>query len=80
MAVRREPLDGKRQIKDMPEEKQKLVIETLKAGVLFTLLLSDFERGLIMDRACAYATYANHTSISDDQLKVLEEIANKLNL
>ena len=57
-----------------------MVVEVLKAGVLYTQLLSEFELVFIRDSAYRYAKYSDQKTVSGDQLMVYLRMAKKLNL
>ena len=57
-----------------------MVVEVLKAGVLYTQLLSEFELVFIRDSAYRYGKYGDQMTVSGDQLMVYLRMAKKLNL
>lgn len=65
---------------DCAEENRTLVIEVLKASLVYEKLLSDFESGFIRDSAYRYAKYGDSMTLSGDQLLVYVRIAKKLNV
>jgi hypothetical protein len=76
----------------MSDEKQKfklnevasqyrvLVVETLKAGIIWKDLLDDYERRFLGDFGLRYAQYGDNTTVVGDQWKIFSRIATKLNL
>jgi hypothetical protein len=65
---------------DCAQENRLMVIEVLKAGVIYSTLLSEFESGFIRDSAYRYGKYGDQMTISPDQLLVYVRMAKKLNL
>lgn len=63
---------------DMDDEKRQFIVSVLKAGVLFTALLNDFERGFVQGIANDYARYGVKLKTSNKRLTTLAQIADKL--
>jgi hypothetical protein len=69
-----------RKLSEYGAENRILVIEVLKAGIVWRDMLSDFERRFINETAGRYAAYGDSMTVVGEQWKVYTEIARKLNL
>lgn len=61
-------------------ENRNLVVDVLKATVIYERLLSEFELSFARDSAYRYAKYGDSMTITGDQLLVYVRLAKKLNL
>ena len=62
----------------VPPETLELVFRTAKAGLKNEIFLSSFESGLVRDFAYRYGRYGLRTNVTDKQLFVFQNVAQKL--
>lgn len=67
-------------LSEVAPENRVLVIEVLKAGIIWKDMLSDFERRFVTETAGRYAAYGDDMTVVGEQWKIFMEIARKLNL
>lgn len=70
----------KHKLGDLAPENRVLVIEVLKAAIIWKDLLSDFERRFCGDFGLRYAQFGDDTTVIGEQWSIFEAIARKLNL
>jgi hypothetical protein len=65
-------------LEDHPESE--LLIEIMKAAVLYRELLNDFERSFMSDITTRYAKFGARLNFEEKQLAVLSQLSIKLNV
>jgi hypothetical protein len=70
----------KHKLSEVAPENRAIVVEVLKAGIIWKDLLSDFERRFITETAGRYAQFGDDMTVVGEQWNVFVEIARKLNL
>jgi hypothetical protein len=67
-------------LSEVAPQYREMVIEVLKAGIMWKDLLDDYERRFMGDFCMRYAQYGDSTTVVGDQWKIFSRIATKLNL